>query len=635
MRRILPFFFLFFCLQTQAAPGDTTLVVSHDSVHIETGGGYTDYPSWVVFPQTDMHKVVLNLTFRCPYGENCGEWDYLNYIYLKRRGMQDTVPLNIELARYITPYGNSYNQAWKGEWKIDVTDFAPLLKDSLEIVYRHTGYETNVGRGWNINMWFEMIEGTPARPFVKLNKLWNGQYSYGFPDNPINTQLGSREITLSENTQSIRSYIVQTGHSFGDPENCAEFCPKQRTLKMDGSTYLQKFVWRDECGENPNFPQAGTWIYDRSGWCPGDMVYPDFADLTVEPSTTHTFTCEMQNYVNQGGSSPNYVIESFLFEYGAPNFVNDASVEQILAPSTDYYHARFNPICGTPKIVIRNNGSAPLTSAQITYGDAASWQSTFNWTGNLGFLKSEEVLLPAGVAWNTNGTFRASVALPNGQADEYEQNNTAYSEYESPLSLPDSFVVNVRTNNVGSEYEWSIVDDQGNTVASRSGMANATEYKDTVRLGFGCYTFRLNDAGEDGLSWWANTAAGSGFARLRRADASGFLKTFGADFGSFLQEDFTVGGVLSAPVQAESIQRAKIYPNPACEQAFLQVLLNRPEDIRVTTISIDGKLVDDRVYRNTDTLYENILRSDFKAGVYFTTVEAGLYRQNIRWVVTP
>lgn len=633
MCRILPALLILLNISLFAAPGDTTLVVSHDSVHIETGGGYTDYPSWVVFPQTDMHKVVLNLTFRCPYGENCGEWDYLNYIYLKRRGMQDTVPLNIELARYITPYGNSYNQAWKGAWKIDITDFAPLLKDSLEIVYRHTGYETNVGRGWNINMWFEMIEGTPIRPFVKANKLWNGNYSYGDAANPINAQLGSREVILDAATQSIRSYIVQTGHSFGDPENCAEFCPKQRTLKMDGSTYLQKYVWRDQCGENPNFPQAGTWIYDRSGWCPGDMVYPDFADLTVEPSTTHTFTCEMQNYVNQGGSSPNYVIESFLFEYGAPTFTNDASIEEVLAPSEDYYHARFNPICGSPRIVIRNNGSAPLTSAQIAYGDAAGWQSTFNWTGNLGFMKSQEVELPATVLWNNAGTFKASITQANGQADEYVPNNTFYTRYEAPLSLPDSFVVNVRTNNAGAEYSWTIIDDEGNMVASRSGMANATEYKDTVRLGYGCYTFKLNDAGEDGLSWWANTAAGSGFARLRRADASGFLKTFGADFGSFVQEDFTVGGALGVTNVAKQDATVKVFPNPAEDAAWLQVLLDKPEKIALQTFALDGRLVNARELQANDTFYENILDKSMASGIYITRVTSKDWSKTVRWVV--
>jgi hypothetical protein len=304
-----------------------------------------------------------------------------------------------------------------------------------------------------------------------------------------------------------------------------------------------------------------------------------------------------------------------------------------LAPSEDYYHARFNPICGSPRIVIRNNGSAPLTSAQIAYGDADGWQSTFNWTGNLGFMKSQEVELPATVLWNNAGTFKASIAQANGQADEYAPNNTFYTRYEAPLSLPDSFVVNVRTNNAGAEYSWTIIDDEGNMVASRSGMANATEYKDTVRLGYGCYTFKLNDAGEDGLSWWANTAAGSGFARLRRADASGFLKTFGADFGSFVQEDFTVGGALGVTNVAKQDATVKVFPNPAEDAAWLQVLLDKPEKIALQTFALDGRLVNARELQANDTFYENILEKSMASGIYITRVTSKDWSKTVRWVV--
>ena len=100
----------------------------------------------------------------------------------------------------------------------------------------------------------------------------------------------------------------------------------------------------------------------------------------------------------------------------------------------------------------------------------------------MGFMKSQEIELPGTVLWNNAGTFKASVNQAKGQADEYAPNNTVYSRYEAPLSLPDSFIVNVRTNNFGGEYSWSIVDDEGNLVAERSGMASATDYQDTVRL---------------------------------------------------------------------------------------------------------------------------------------------------------
>ena len=248
-------------------------------------------------------------------------------------------------------------------------------------------------------------------------------------------------------------------------------------------------------------------------------------------------------------------------------------------------------------------------------------------------MKSQEVELPATVSWNNAGTFKATVSQVNGQSDEYAPNNTYYTRYESPLSLPDSFVVNVRTNNFGGEYSWTIKDDEGNTVASRSGMANATEYKDTVRLGYGCYTFRLNDGGEDGLSWWANTAAGSGFARLRRADASGFLKTFGADFGSFIQEDFTVGGALGTSTPAFQEAVVKVFPNPAIESAFLQILLDAPEEILIQTFSVDGRLISSKKFGKSDTHYENILEPNMPSGIYITHVSSRNWNKAVRWVV--
>ena len=68
----------------------------------------------------------------------------------------------------------------------------------------------------------------------------------------------------------------------------------------------------------------------------------------------------------KGGA--NYVTESQLISYGAPNFSLDAEVYDILSPIVDSLKRRHNPICNNPLIAIRNDGSTPLTSLTITYG---------------------------------------------------------------------------------------------------------------------------------------------------------------------------------------------------------------------------------------------------------------------------
>lgn len=632
MKPTLLLFLSIFSISLWAAPGDTVRVQTHQDVLIRTNPavGNTRYTAWGVFPNVDVRKIRMYLSFECPPGESCGEWDYLNYITLRRAGGVAGDTLNVELARYITPYGLGYSSSWKGEWYMDVSDFSGLLRDSVEVEYMHTGYETSVGRGWIINLRFECIEGTPARPFLAMHKLWNGNYSYGNAANPINDQLGTRSVDLSADARSIRSYIVQTGHSFGDIENCAEFCPKTRTLKMDGSTYSEELVWRDNCGENPNFPQAGTWLYDRSAWCPGDLAYPSVKDLSVEGGTSHTFTMEMQDYINQGGSSPNYVVESFLFEYGQNTFSQDVSVEEIMAPSTDYYYSRFNPICGKPRIRIRNNGRSNLQSCVIRYGDVNGPKSYYTWTGNLASMESADIDLPPTVIWGAEGQFEAIAEQPNNQTDEYSLNNRVLSTYESPMSLPDSFIVNVRSNNIGAESSWEIRDVNDQVVASRYQFADNTEYKDTVRLGHGCYSFILYDSDKDGLSWWANND-GDGFVRIRKANGSGFWKLWGADFGSSIKETFTVGGTLG--LEPATTQGAmSLYPNPSAEGSTLNVALKQAAPLQVRVFSAEGRMLLSQELPVND-VHLVALQKPAASGLYLVEVQSGSYRETRRWVV--
>jgi hypothetical protein len=50
----------------------------------------------------------------------------------------------------------------------------------------------------------------------------------------------------------------------------------------------------------------------------------------------------------------------------------------------------------------------------------------------------------------------------------------------------------------------------------------------------------LTDTGEDGLQWWANTAQGTGYMRIRNATTGAVILTFGYDFGSQIYKQFTV-----------------------------------------------------------------------------------------------
>lgn len=619
--RLLTILFTFTAFQTIAAPGDTIIVKTHENQIIRTNPsvGHTSYIAWRQFPsaQTPIHKVLLRMSFRCPQGENCGEWDYLNYIYLRRTGSVNNPSQDLEIARFITPYGNAFNQSWNANWEVELTDFEGLFKDSVEIEYRHTGYEASAGRGWLLNMEFVLIEGTVIRPYKNVQKLWGGSFEYGAAANPINNQLSPQTITLGSETRSTRMRIIQTGHGFGGPENCAEFCPKYRYLRKNDNLFSEHLVWRDDCGINPVFPQAGTWVYNRTGWCPGDIAFPQAYDFLTTPGSSETYSFEMQQFTNAAGQFANYVIEAYVVEFGEPSFNLDASVEEIYAPSPKHAYKRFNPICGQPKIRIRNNGKTPLTSLRIEFGTKDQPKGVYQWTGNLTFMQEEDVTLSAPMLWfASSGVFEVEVKNPNGQEDEYALNNKMSNPFIGTDVLPNKFVVNFRTNNRPDENGWYIYDTQGNVVVSKTSFAANTEYRDTVDLSNGCYQLVLEDSDGDGISWWANND-GSGFFRLRRADASSFIKTFGADFGASIVFNFTVGGALSTS-NLESLPEVELFPNPA--NSMLSLRINSPLSGKgnIQIMDINGRLLIDKQNEPLSANHESQIDiSQLAPGTYF------------------
>lgn len=83
-----------------------------------------------------------------------------------------------------------------------------------------------------------------------------------------------------------------------------------------------------------------------------------------------------------------------MISYSAPNFQNDAAIQDILNPNNWEYYSKWNPTCSNPRVILKNTGSNPLTSCTITTWITYGVFSSVNWTGNLGFLQEEIVEIP-------------------------------------------------------------------------------------------------------------------------------------------------------------------------------------------------------------------------------------------------
>src|SRR5690606_16150632 len=101
--------------------------------------------------------------------------------------------------------------------------------------------------------------------------LWHGNFNYGHGSTPINTALGVKSYTVPSGTNVAEAKMNITGHG-GDDNSCAEFCPNVYTLTLNGNQLVQQPFFRTDCSGNDMYPQSGTWVFSRAGWCPGDLV---------------------------------------------------------------------------------------------------------------------------------------------------------------------------------------------------------------------------------------------------------------------------------------------------------------------------------------------------------------------------
>ena len=201
-------------------------------------------------------KGVLDIV--CPTG-GCDPWDRVSHIEAKGHNGEWH-----EIIRYLTPYGVACDH------QIDLTDFMALLQGKIDF---RIGLGTQ-GNGFEYNLNLDYTSGFSDYKYSTIQKLWNQTYDFGDYANlqPCETQ----NITIPENTLAATIKLVSTGHGWDqnfNTGNAAEFHEDTHHIWVDGAQTFSQHNWLD-CNPNPDgcSPQAGTWQYDRAGWCPGAIA---------------------------------------------------------------------------------------------------------------------------------------------------------------------------------------------------------------------------------------------------------------------------------------------------------------------------------------------------------------------------
>ncbi len=615
IRPILTLFCYFICYHVLAQQAITSHVITHQrkTIVCDAQKGENSYPAWGVFPKDNdpIRKITMFVTLGSPDSLRTAHWDYLDHIILRRKGGKDGPALNYELGRMLTPYGSIYNKGWSWKWQVDVTDFAPFLRDSVEIVYTHSGFEDKTV-GWALTVDFEILSGPPVVTPLGITPLWNKAYKYGDANEKIEEHLLPITYTLNPGAALSRIRIQHTGHGMDKPRGCSEFCSRWRELTLDGKTVDRRDMWK-KCGGNPLYPQGGTWVHDRAYWCPGDLQQPDFIDVFTKVGT-HQVALQMEPYTATDNVQAVENISAYLFQYSAPKQKVDVAVESIMVPSDEQRFSRLNPATVGPRISFRNLGSDPIRSLTIVYGTNGFPSKTFHWKGNLSFNQVAEVILPGEIAENDGkNVFSVSLLKPNGKTDAWSADNKAQSVFSAPQKFPADFVLEFLTNNKPADNRIFLVDAKQDTVFRKnaSQLTAATIYRDTLHLTEGNYSLSLIDTAGNGLQFWAQPENGDG--HLRIFDLKGnLIHSFESDCGN--GEMFSFNAKRGFELDTTSAQYAfSLYPRSVVDKTQLSVVSNKKSEMTVL-IMVDGVLWQKHEYKSIQQAVLNYDLNDLPSG---------------------
>ncbi|HET9137707.1 MAG TPA: peptide-N-glycosidase F-related protein [Candidatus Kapabacteria bacterium] len=516
------------------------------------------------------------------------------YLTKKKAYYVFEVIIPYEITRYITPYGKGFAKDWTRTWTMDVSDFAFLLHDSVELRSYYDGYT----QGSLYTLSFDFIEGTPPRKTYRADLIYNGYFIYGNPDDPINNHLPATNIFFEPKADLITLRLTVSGHG-SDQNGACEFIDKTHSILVNGTERYQQHLWRDNCNLNYTYPQTGTYWFSRAGWCPGDLVFPWDYDLGgfSKKGDSLTVKYQMDDYESPNPSG-GYNVHGIVFYSTGPSFNTDAAIDDIIQPNNDPRFERSNPICPKypPIITIHNNGKLPLTSLVIHYGVDGNEDHTYQWIGNLKFLEKAEVTLPAMVLDVGTHTFSAS-CVGGLTGDEYSNNDRVTSTYTMASGFSNKIAIAVKTDQfpdvlgISNNIRYELKNGNGDVIFSKKDLSDATQYRDTLGLANGCYSFTIYDDGEHvGLYPWAyqvqNQPAPKNGGYSLRDDKNVYIvnRTAGSSasgFGGFETTTFFVGtpsGVSEA--EHPTSLALSVFPNPTSQR--LQVMVGGIASIQAT-----------------------------------------------------
>ncbi|MCF7885742.1 MAG: discoidin domain-containing protein [Candidatus Marinimicrobia bacterium] len=353
-------------------------------------------------------------------GEEGDPWDRAGTVFLSVPGME-----NIELLKFITGFGG------KSDLTHDVTNLAPLLQGETTIKALIGTYSSPA---WQVN--FEL-------KYIPIDTLENSDWANGIyyetdlRRGDVTAEEPSRNVTIPQDQDRIELIYYTSGHST-EGDEYDEFHKRDNVIYIDGKEMYRYQPWRTDCEnfEKQN-PYSGSWSqggrivysyeFSRSGWCPGDKVYPVVLDVTDELTPgEHKIQFAVENI---GARTGYWRLSSYLSGLGNIENWQPSEIE-ITSSGANQIVMTETPVSIRIDLIDRYGNIVPFTNKTIKISSDSTFAKFSNNKNNWQNTLNVEIEHGSALVW-----LRSDKA---GQIPvKVEEIDT-----ENPLSAPDPIFIN-------------------------------------------------------------------------------------------------------------------------------------------------------------------------------------------------
>jgi hypothetical protein len=353
--------------------------------------------------------------------------------------------------------------------------------------------------------------------------------------------------------------------------------------------------------------QNGT-VLDFSG---GDTQSVDLT-YSLDPSWVYE-NCELTVFVQDLNTKEIFQGTKLALLDFSPEYQYDAAVNKVQNLPSTTCNGVFTPVT-----TIRNLGSEDLTSMDIVYSVNNGEQQTYNWTGDLAYLETEDVTLPdISFPVDTDNQIVVETMNPDGNADECPSNDTYTGNVPEAMHTPGTVNLILRTDSNPGETTWQLMNSSGDVLYEGGPYTTAGQMvNETFDVSVeDCYTFVINDAGGDGL-------INPGFFLLYYGSNSTIAQ--GTDFGSQLDVEFNTADYVGIP-EISHTQEVIVRPNPFSDKSEIQFTLEESSPVSLKIYNLTGQevMTIDPGVMNKGLQTIKIDGSKLKPGLYMYSLTEG------------